>query len=127
MRKRVYSGTKWEKQVAYCRAVRVRDMIFVSGTTAVNENGEEVGKGDIAKQTQFIFDKIRTALLKLGASMSDVVRTRMYMTNMSLFNEMSKVHSEVFEGIDPAATCVEVKGLIGKNLLIEIEVDAVIT
>jgi len=124
---RVYSGAPWESQVAYCRAVKFGPQIAVSGTTAVDAEGIVVGEKDIYAQTNYIFAKINTALVSLGATLSDVVRTRMYVTDITLFDEVAKAHKEAFEGVDPAATCVEVSRLVDENLLIEIEVDAYIS
>ncbi|WP_185230470.1 RidA family protein [Teredinibacter franksiae] len=125
--KRVYSGAPWEKQVAYCRAVKFGSQIAVSGTTAVDAEGIVVGENDIYAQTSYIFEKISTALVELGANLSDVVRTRMYVTDMTLFDQVAKAHKEAFDGIDPAATCVEVSRFVDDSLLIEIEVDAYIS
>ncbi|MBU6339240.1 MAG: RidA family protein [Rickettsiales bacterium] len=119
----IYSGTKWEKEVAYCRAKKVGNMVFVSGTTAVDENGNIVGE-NVYTQSKFIFKKIENALKACGASLSDVVRTRTFITNINSFDEFARAHKENFSGIDPVATCVEVSRLVNNKLLIEIEVDA---
>ena len=99
-------------------------MILVSGTTAINENGDIVGDGDIFEQTTYIFTKIRETLARLGAETGDVVRTRSYLTDMTQFAGFAKAHQEAFEGIDPVATCVAVKSLVDSRLLVEVEVDA---
>jgi enamine deaminase RidA (YjgF/YER057c/UK114 family) len=126
MRNRVYSGAPWEKQVAYCRAIRVGNIVTVSGTTAIDEHGNVVGVNDIYNQTLYIFKKIDRALNELGASISDVTRTRMFVTDIEMFSGVGKAHSEVFSGIDPAATCVEISRLVRDDLLIEIEVDGIV-
>jgi len=126
MNQRVYSGTIWEKEVAYCRARRVGQLVFVAGTTAVNEAGEIVGGEDMGAQARFIFGKIEKALLECGAQLRDVVRTRMFVTDLSQFEGVGKAHRAAFSGIDPVATCVQITALVDPRLLIEIEVDAVI-
>jgi enamine deaminase RidA (YjgF/YER057c/UK114 family) len=126
MNKHFYSGTVWEKEVAYSRARRVGDHVYVAGTTAVDEDGHVVGPGDVYEQSRFVFRKIARALDGCGAALSDVVRTRMFITDIERFQEMARAHREAFEGIDPVATCVEVSALVSPELLIEIEVDAVI-
>lgn len=127
MRKNVYSNSPWEEKVAYSRATRIGKHIFVSGTVAVDENGEVVGKGDLYQQAKYIFQKIRLALKKLDADYTDVVRTRMYILDFADMDAISKAHHEVFAGIDPASSCVAVPALVGKDFLIEIEVEAVLS
>lgn len=125
-RKNISSNTKWEDIVGYSRAVRVGNIIEVAGTTAVD--GEEViGVGNPYRQTKFIFQKIEKALLEAGASMKDVVRTRMFVTNMNDWEEIGKAHGEFFKEIKPAATMLEVSRFIDEKILIEIEVSAVVT
>ena len=124
-RKNISSNTVWEDKVGYSRAVRVGNIIEVSGTTATNGN-EVVGKGNIYEQTKFIFLKIESALSEAGAVLQDVVRTRMFVTDISKCEEVSKAHYEFFKTIKPAATMVEVNALINSDLLIEIEVTAII-
>lgn len=123
---RSYSGAPWEKAVAYCRAVRVGDVVTVSGTTAVDANGNVIGKDDMYQQTVYIFNKVAKALEELGSSLPDVTRTRMFVTDISRFDEVARAHCEVFSGIDPAATCVEVSRLVQNDLLIEVEVDGIV-
>lgn len=125
-RQNVSSGTKWEEAVGYSRAVRVGNMIEVAGTTAVDETGRVVGPGDSYEQARFILMKIERALNAAGALMKDVVRTRMYVTDIRQWEEIGRAHGEVFHDIRPAATMVEVKALVQPDLLVEIEVSAVI-
>lgn len=125
-RKSVHSGSPWERSVAYCRAKRVGKMIVVSGTVAADADGTVIAPGDVHGQALAALEKIERALQELGATKSDVVRTRTYLTDMSRFEEFGRAHREVFEGIDPAATCVEVSRLVGPEFLVEIEVDAVV-
>ena len=122
----VSSGTPWENSVGYSRAVRVGNLEFVSGTTASLENGTTVAVGDAYGQTQFILKKIEAVLNEAGAKMSDVVRTRMFVTDISRWEAIGKAHAEVFGEIRPAATMVEVRRLVNQDHLVEIEVDAVI-
>ena len=124
-RKHISSGTIWENQVGYSRAVRIGNVVEVSGTTAV-EGDKIIGKGDLYIQTKFILQKIEKALQEAGAEMSDVIRTRMYVTDISKWEEAGKAHAEFFHTIKPATTMIEVVQLIDPELLIEIEVSAVI-
>lgn len=123
-RTNISSGTKWEPVVGYSRAVRVGLHVHVAGTTAVDASGTLIGAGDAYAQTQFILTKIARALEEAGASMAQVVRTRMFVTDISRFEEFGKAHGEVFRDIRPASTMVEVKALVDPNMLIEIEADA---
>ena len=120
------TGTPWEKSVGYSRAVKVGNQIFVSGTTASGEDGTTIAVGDAAAQTRYIFQKIETALTEAGATLADVVRTRMFVTDIINWEPIGKVHGEFFADIRPAATMVEVSRLINPDHLIEIEVDAVV-
>lgn len=127
MQRRTYStGTPWEKVVAYSRALRVGSQVFVSGTTASNNDGNTVAVGNAYEQTVFILRKIEAALAEVGAKMSDVVRTRMFVTDISRWEEIGRAHGEFFTGINPAATMVEVRKLVNSDHLVEIEVDAVV-
>ena len=126
MRKNVYSGTAWEPKVAYCRAKRVGNVIAVSGTVAVDDEGKVVGPGDLYLQTAFALKKIEKALHGLDAGLKDVVRTRSFVTDISRFDEFARAHREAFQGVDPAATCVEVARLVSPELVVEIEVDAIV-
>lgn len=125
MRTQTGSGSPWEDIVGYSRAVRVGNIIEVAGTTAT-DGDSVVGKGDVYLQTKFIFTKIEKALEQLGASLKDVVRTRMYVTNIADWEKAGKAHAEFFAAIKPVATMVEVSRLINDDLLIEIEVTAVL-
>jgi len=127
MQKRINisSGTVWEDKVGYCRAVRIGNIIEVSGTTSID--GEIlIGKDDLYAQTKFILQKVEKSLLEAGAEMTDVVRTRMYVTDISNWEDAGKAHAEFFRTIKPATTMIEVSRLIHPDLLIEIEVSAVI-
>lgn len=125
MRQQVGSGSPWEDIVGYSRAVKVGNIIEVAGTTAMD--GELlVGKDDVYEQTKFILKKIEKALQQLGSSLNDVVRTRMFVTNMDDWELIGKAHGEFFTTTKPVATMVEVKRLINETLLIEIEVTAII-
>lgn len=122
----VSSGTPWEKIVGYSRAIRVGDVIEVAGTTAMD--GEEiVGKDDVYLQTKFIFSKIEKALKEAGGSLNDVIRTRFFLTDISKWEEAGKAHGELFSEIRPVSTMVEVSSLIHRDLLVEVEVTAILT
>ena len=124
MRRNISSGAKWEPTVGYSRAVRVGPHVHVAGTTAVDASGTLIGPGDGYAQTAFILQKIGRALEEAGASFSQVVRTRMFVTDISKFEEYGRAHGEVFGNIRPASTMVEVKALVDPQMLIEIEADA---
>lgn len=119
------SGAPWENKVGYSRAVKVGNVIEISGTTAV-DGDLIIGKGNLYEQAFFIFQKIEKVLVEAGSSLEDVVRTRMYVTNISDWKEAGKAHAHFFKEIKPAATMIEVSSLIDKELLIEIEVTAII-
>ena len=119
------SGSPWEPTVGYCRAVRVGNTIHVAGTTA-QKDGVVCCQGDAYGQTKMILDIIREALEGLGAGIMDVVRTRMYVTDISRWEEFGKAHGEVFGEIRPASTMVEVSALINPEMLIEIEAEAIV-
>ena len=121
------SGSPWEELASYSRALRVGSQIFVAGTTATDEEGNVVGKGDAAEQTRRIFAKIERVLKRAGAELKDVVRTRIFLTDISAWQEVAGVHGEIFRDIRPVATLVAVTALVDPEMLIEIEVDAVVT
>lgn len=122
----VSSGTPWEVFVGYSRAVRIGDHVFVSGTTASYEDGTTACVNDAYGQAKFIFDKIEAALKEVEATMADVVRTRMFVTDIDQWEAIGTAHGEVFGNVRPAATMVEVSRLINPDHLVEIEVDAVV-
>lgn len=124
-RKNISSGSPWEDVVGYSRAVRIGNVVEVAGTTAM-DGDQLVGLGSIYIQTKYIFQKIEKALVEAGASLNDVVRTRMFVTDISKWEEIGKAHGEIFATIKPASTMVEVSALIDDRLLIEIEVTAII-
>jgi enamine deaminase RidA (YjgF/YER057c/UK114 family) len=125
-RQSVSSGTPWEPKMGYCRAVRVDQFVYVSGTTATDENGNLVGPGDYAAQTDYILKKIERALTELGASIKDVVRTRVYVVDATQWEGVASVHGKVFGEVRPANTLVEISALVGEGYLVEIEADAVL-
>ena len=118
------SGAKWESVVGYSRAVRVGDRIYVTGTTATDENSQIVGKGDPYRQAVQCILNIERALKHFDASLDNVVRTRMFVTDISKWEEFGRAHGEFFRDIMPATTMVEVSRLIDPDMLIEIEADA---
>lgn len=127
MDRRTYStNTPWEKAVAYSRAVRVGPHVIVSGTTASNSDGSTEAVGNAYEQTVFILRKIEAALIEVGAGISDVVRTRMFVTDIDRWEEIGRAHGEFFSGINPAAPMVEVRRLVNPDHLVEIEVDAIV-
>jgi enamine deaminase RidA (YjgF/YER057c/UK114 family) len=125
-RKNFSSGAKWEDIVGYSRAVRVGNLVEVAGTTAV-ENGKVIGPNDAYLQTKIIIQKIEKVLVEAGTSLGDVVRTRMFVTDLSRWEEYGTAHGEYFRDIKPASTIIEVKSLIDPEMLIEIEATAIIS
>ena len=125
MKRQVHSGTPWEDIGGYCRAVRVGNIIEVAGTTSM-DGDQLIGKGDVAVQARFILNKIGKALEELDASLKNVVRTRMFVTDISKSDEIIKVHGEFFKDIKPVSSMIGINQLIDTSLLIEIEATAII-
>ena len=124
----ISSGSKWEDIVGYSRAVRIGNVIEVSGTTtAVDENGKPLGLGDPYEQTHLALGRIEKALKEAGASMNDVVRTRIFVTDIARWEDVGRAHGEFFKEIKPVTSMVEVKALIDADLLVEIEVTAILS
>ena len=119
----IYSGAPWEGKLAYSRVRRIGPHVWVAGTTA-SANGQVLAEGDVYGQTKIILQIIADALEKAGAKMTDVIRTRLYVTDISRWEEAGRAHAEVFAGIDPAMAMVEVSALINPAMLVEIELDA---
>ncbi len=122
----ISSGAPWESIVGYSRAIRVGRQVFVSGTAAVDEQGHTVAPGDAYLQAKYILEKIGKALQQAGASLEQVTRTRIFVTDISQWEAIGKAHGEVFAHIRPATSMVEVSRLISPDMLVEIEADALI-
>lgn len=124
-RRNISSGVKWEDIVGYSRAVIAGDRILISGTTSV-VNGEVEGKGDIYLQTKIIFQKIEKVLKEAGSSIENVIRTRIYVTDIARWEEVGKAHGEFFKDIRPASSMIEISALVDPEMLVEIEAEAMI-
>lgn len=126
MQKRVFTGAPWEKKVGYCRAIRRGNTIAVTGTVALDDQGKPHAPGDAYAQAKRALEIIEKAITQLGAARQDIIRTRMFVTDIARWEEFGKAHGEFYAEHPPATTMVEVKALIDPRLLIEIEADAVV-
>ena len=125
-RQRYFTGTEWEPKVGYCRAVRAGQLIFLSGSAPVADDGRTYAPGDAYAQARRCFEIIQTTLQALGAELSDIVRTRMFVTDISQWEAFGRAHQEVMGDFPPVTSMVEVRRLISPDMLIEIEADAVV-
>lgn len=125
-RRRISSGTEWESAVGYSRAVRIGDRVEVSGTTATDDDGEVVGRGDAAEQTRVAIGNVEAALVEAGSGLEDVVRTRLFVTDVDDWEAVGRAHGEAFDEVQPASTLVEVSALVDPAMLVEVEAVAVV-
>jgi enamine deaminase RidA (YjgF/YER057c/UK114 family) len=125
-RTHVSSGTEWEPRIGYSRAVRAGDHVHVSGTTATDDDGDLVGEGDAYEQTRRAIENVETALSEAGATLADVVRTRLYVTDVERWEAVGDAHAEAFADVRPATSMVEVSRLIEPGMLVEVEATAVV-
>lgn len=125
-RTNISSGAKWEDIVGYSRLVKVNNQVYVTGTVAIDDQGNVVGEGNAYEQAKYIIQKVEKILAKVGAKLEDVVRTRMFVTDISKWEEYGRAHGEFFGKIKPATTMVEVSKLIDERFLIEIEFEAIL-
>lgn len=125
-RQNISTGTNWEEMAGYSRAVRVGNIVHIAGTTATDDTGNIVGYGDAGQQTEFILQKIEKALIASGASLQHVVRTRIFLTDMTQWEAAAKVHGRVFASIRPVNTLVGISALVGEGYVVEIEAEAII-
>ena len=123
---RISTGTKFENEVGYSRAVRSGNLIYVTGTAAMDENGKGLFPNDAEAQTKFILDRIEKAIIDCGGKMSHIIRVRIYLTDMKYFQETAKALGDVFRPIKPAITAVGVASLVDENMIVEIEADALV-
>jgi enamine deaminase RidA (YjgF/YER057c/UK114 family) len=123
---RTFTGSPWEPKIGYCRAIKAGQQIYVTGTAPVDDKGGVVAPGDAYAQTKRCFEIIQKALKNLNADLKDIVRTRMYVSDISKWQDYGRAHGEFFANHPPATTMVEVKGLIDSKMMVEVEADAVV-